>query len=322
MLSSIVKMIPAAAITAGMLLGDFSYEQTSKITGGAMAQMMKMAGAFSREAREPMQSTVAVKGDRMLHGNAQRVQIIDLGKETITSIDYQKKTWSVMTFAEMAQFLDQMSARMHEQGDVHFKVSANATGQVRQVGGVEAKEMLLKMEMESADQQSSQQGGMLIVTDMWIAPKAPGYQEVADFQRRMAEKLNWTPGASFGMARPDVAKGMAEVYKEISKLDGMPVLQEMKMSGQGQPGAPQAQPSPSAGDALGSVLGGRFGRLGRKKKDTAAQEPASPGAPGSLLEMTTEMSNFSSAPVDASRFEVPAGFKQVESDLKRYDKRK
>lgn len=33
--------------------------------------------------------------------------------------------------------------------------------------------------------------------------------------------------------------------------------------------------------------------------------------------MTTEMSNFSSAPVDPARFEVPAGFKQRQGDLRR-----
>jgi len=224
---------------------------------------------------------------------------------------------------------------------MHFKVSANATGQTRQIGGVETKEMLLKMVMEGTDQQSGQTGAMVITTDMWMAPKAPGYQEVTDFYRRMAEKLAWTPGAGmFSMGRPDVSKGMTEVYKEMAKMDGMPVLQEVKMAGEGQPAGqpppegqahpqpqpqsqPQAEPAPSIGSALGSALGGRFGRFGKKKKDAGqtsseGQSTAAPvGAPGSLLEMTTELSNFSSAAVDASRFEVPAGFKQVESDLRR-----
>jgi hypothetical protein len=71
-------------------------------------------------------------------------------------------------------------------------------------------------------------------------------------------------------------------------------------------------------------LGGRFG-LGRKKP---AEQPAAPanapasggqpsGAPGSLLEMTTEMSSFSANAVDASLLEVPAGFKKVDSELRK-----
>ena len=302
MLRSLLRCIPVAAIATGMLLADFSYEQTSKITGGVVASMMKVAGAFSQQAREPIRDTVAVKGERMWHGNDMRGQIVDLAKETITTIDFQKKTWSVMTFTEMAQALDDMSKEMkqNQNADVHFKVSAKATGQTRQIAGVEAKEMFLSMEMEGADQKSGQTGGMVITPNIWMAPKASGYDEIRDFHRRMAEKLNWTPGAS----------------------------EETKMTGQGQPASqpdgqpqtqpqdqPPAQPAPSAGSAIGGALAGRFG-LGRKKQDASSQSAPASGS-SSLLEMTSEMSNCSSAPVDAARFEVPAGFKQKESDLRR-----
>jgi hypothetical protein len=121
----------------------------------------------------------------------------------------------------------------------------------------------------------------------------------------------------------------------------MPVQQFISMGIAGQPGASgapadgsappaQQQPQverPSVGGALGGALGGRLGLggLGRKKP---ADQPAAPanapaaggqasGAPGSLLEMTTELSSFSSNPVDASLFAVPAGFKKVDSDLKK-----
>jgi hypothetical protein len=33
------------------------------------------------------------------------------------------------------------------------------------------------------------------------------------------------------------------------------------------------------------------------------------------MEMTTELTSFSSAPVDGSKLQVPAGFKQVEHDM-------
>ena len=36
-----------------------------------------------------------------------------------------------------------------------------------------------------------------------------------------------------------------------------------------------------------------------------------------LMELTTEASGFSTADVDASKFEVPAGFKQVEPEMGR-----
>jgi hypothetical protein len=39
------------------------------------------------------------------------------------------------------------------------------------------------------------------------------------------------------------------------------------------------------------------------------------------MEMTMELSGFSSASVDGSRFEIPAGFKQVEPDAMQHRRR-
>ena len=168
MIRALLRSIALTTIAGGLLFADFSYVQTTNITGGMVASLMKVAGTFSSKAREPIRSTVAVKGDLMWRGNDERGQIVDLSKETITTVDFQKKTWSVMTFAEMTQALDDMSKRMkdNQKAEVQFKVSANATGQTRQIAGLEAKEMLLKMEMEATDQQSGQSGNMLINTNI------------------------------------------------------------------------------------------------------------------------------------------------------------
>ena len=93
---------------------DFSYEQTSKITGGMMAGMMKFAGAFSKQAREPIQTTVSVKGDRLSTASAHHINIIDLNAETMTDVDLDKKTYAVITFAEFSRAMQQMSEKMGE----------------------------------------------------------------------------------------------------------------------------------------------------------------------------------------------------------------
>ncbi len=333
------------SLAGSALLADFTYQETSTITGGMMMGMMRIAGVFSKQAREPIQSTISVKGDRMVHRSANHASVIDLGSGTITSIDFQKKQYSVMTFDEMKQMMEQLSQKMqkNDKGEMKFKVSADATGKTKQVSGFDAKEMIMKMEMEGTDKESGQKGGMTVTTDMWIASGIPGYQEVRNFYKRMAEKINWTPGGNMFAANPQVSSGMAEVYKEVAKLDGVPVQQLITMGASGQPGAagassdgsaapapqqPAAQPQ-SIGGALGGALGGRFG-LGRKKTPPPADPPAAPasgsgsasggqsqGAPGSLLEMTTEMSSFSSNAADESLFAVPAGFKKVDSEMKR-----
>jgi hypothetical protein len=305
------------------LLADFSYEHTTTMTGGAMAGVMR---TFSKQAREPMKMSIAVKGDRMATLSPTTGSIIDLGKETVTQIDFQKRTYSVLTFAQFAEFLNQATKR--NEAELTIKPSLKETGQKRMVAGMDARQVILTMEMQGTDKKTGKPVTMMTMTsDMWVASNVPGYEEVRNFYKRMIAKMNWAP--SMGMTAPGSAKGMTEMMKEMSKIDGVPVYQVVKMgSAMGaQPGAEgaaaeqqqqqgqQAEAEKPSGGALGRLGGlGGLGGFGRKKKQEDQQASAQ-GGPGSLMEFTSETSGFSTAPVDPSKFNVPAGFKQVEGDL-------
>jgi hypothetical protein len=143
--------------------------------------------------------------------------------------------------------------------------------------------------------------------------------------------------------RSEMMRGMADLQKEAAKLDGVPVYQVTKFTIQGatvpegqEP--PQEQPrqqpqveqpeKPSVGGALGR-LGGRLGGLGRRRKAEPEAAPPPKAAPeqgaappqgeasAALMEITTELTSFSNAAIDPSKLEVPAGFKQVESEMLR-----
>lgn len=325
---------------AACMTADFSYQETAKITGGLMAGAMKVAAVFSKQAREPIRSTIYLKGNRMGTLSSAHGHIIDLDQETITEIDFDKKTYSVTTFAEIADTLRQAQAGAapdrSKQSDVTVKASARATGQTKTISGLPAREVIITVEMEGTDESTGQRGVFLTVTsDMWLAD-VPGYQEVTAFYQRMAQKLAWMPSMqAMGPQSANLSRGMAELYKEASKLNGLAVYQTIKMGMPAQaseasqrrrearPTAQQPEEQPSVGGALGRLGGlGRLGRLGRKKEAEPPRttEPATPepaDTSGALMEMVTEASGFSTAPVDPTRLAVPAGFKQVESNLRR-----
>ncbi|MGH9721313.1 MAG: hypothetical protein ACRD8O_13950, partial [Bryobacteraceae bacterium] len=89
-----IRLFTVFAIAAlpGCLFADFSYEQKSQITGGAMAGAVKFVGVFSKELREPMVSTVLLKGNRLANITKRSTSIIDLDAETFTEINHEKKT--------------------------------------------------------------------------------------------------------------------------------------------------------------------------------------------------------------------------------------
>ena len=327
MLAKTIAAVGLAAVSACPLLADFSYQQTAKVTGGAMAGMLKVAGVFSKQAREPIQTTISIKGDRMVDRGATHATIIDLNAGTITSVDLQKKTYTVMTFEQMKQMMEQAREKMKQKGaqngdsaDMQFKVSINPTGAAKPVHGLDAKETVVKIEMQATDTQTGQSGTMVVTSDMWLAPEIPGYREVREFQKRMAEKIAWTGMSSMFAAQPGIGQGMAEAQKEASKMDGLPIYTTMSMGGAGTPpangdpdaAAAQQQQQQSSKPSLGGMLGAGIG-IRRKNNDSSqAQQNSNGSGSGNMIEMTTELSGFSGAAVDEALFAVPAGFKRVE----------
>jgi hypothetical protein len=323
-------VLSATLACAGSLsmLADFSYQQTTRMTGGSL---LRMAGPMAGRMREPNAATVLVKGHRMANINARTAQVIDVDKETITHIDFDKKTWSVMTFAQMKQMMDDAMSRMQgrsgNQPDVQFKAAVKETGQTRTIEGLTAKELILTLTMESSDQKTGNAGSMDITNDMWLAP-VPGYDEVRNIHKLMAAKLGVMPGQNAGMfaQRPEMMKGMADLYKEMAKVDGVPVQTIMRMGGLGDGtdtggASQQQQQGPSALGRLGIPGLGGFGRRKKNTDDASTQPPPGNNGPqsggGVLMEMTTDASGFSAAPVDESKFEVPSGFKQVDPEMGR-----
>jgi hypothetical protein len=331
-------------MSAACAFADFSYEQTAKLTGGAMAGMMKVAGVFSKKLRDPIQTSVLVSGDRMATVSQYGTQVWDLSKETLTDINFEKKTYSVTTFAQLEEAMKAMEAKMKTQkgevSDVTYKIDVKDTGQSKQIAGHDTRQVIVTIEMEGQNKDSGKRETFMVVTaDTWMAPDISGYDEVQQFYQRMAQKMSWMPSSTgmFAQGRSDISKGMTSAMKELAKVKGVPVFQILTMGmtaqGQRQEGAPapaadqqpEQQPQqqqvdaerPSVGGALRGL--GRFGGLGRKKKQEQQQaESGSPqpqGDPGALMVMTSELSGFSTGAVDASKMEVPAGYKQVDSEM-------
>src|SRR3954447_14506640 len=120
----IVTTCGILALTGSSLFADFSYKENTRITGGVALAGMKVAGAFSKGAREAMDNTatVAVKGNRLTHRGSSHMSLIDLDAKTITDVDFQKKQYSVMTFEEMKQALENLAKKMKKDQNADLKM--------------------------------------------------------------------------------------------------------------------------------------------------------------------------------------------------------
>ena len=352
----------AIVLSARLYASDYTYQQTTQLTGGSLLKMMKTVGVFSSQARhagDPIVSTIYLKDNRLANVSPDEIQIIDLDKETITQIDVQKKTYSTMTFDQMKQAIENARQQMKEEAAKHpqeqpqpanpnaqdvkmsFDVKVRKTGAQKQISGLNSSEAILTMTMTATNTQTQQSGNMAITNDMWMVPEIPGYDQVRDFYRRFALKMaDATVGLGFDFSKmlaqnPGANQALGDMAGEMQKLDGVPIMQVMRMgtTANGQPlPAASEQPTmpepagPSAGDVaksgmssvLSSHLGG-FGGFGKKKQNNPPpdqnqnpnQNQANQPQAAILMETQITTSNFSSAPVDPSHFEIPKGYTQV-----------
>ena len=351
----------ALSLPAVLHATDYTYQQTTQLTGGSLLNMVKSVGFFSSQARhvgDPVFSTIYLKDNRLANVSPESIEIIDLDKETITQIDVQRKTYTVMTFDQIKQQVENARQQMEKQPPsqpaaaqpaadpnvkVSFDVKVRKTGAQKEISGLHSNEAILTMTMTATTsataQQSQQSGAMAITNDMWMVPAIPGYDQVRDFYRRMAGKMSdASQGLGYDFSKmlaqnPGASAALGDMAKEMQKLDGVPIMQVMRMgttlNGQPLPAAseaptPASPAGPNGGDvakqgmtsALTSHIPG-FGGFGKKKQqapppDQDQNAGQAPTANSILMETQITTSNFSSAPVDPSHFDIPAGYKQVQ----------
>lgn len=367
-----------------LMFADASYQETSQITGGSLVAPMKSMGFLSKSMRDmfaPITTTTMVHGNQKVVVSKDSTEITDLDRETVTHIDNVHKTYSVVTFAQMRQAFENVPKQMEQakqsqqpvqqpaqqpKSDLKtsFDVSVKNTGVSKEVNGLMAQEQLVTMQMHVTDPNAPPTDAAnsvtyVVTTDAWIAPDPPEVKEIQDFDKRFGEKLmagvdfsawkaqmtNSNPAMSqMFSGQPGSQDAMAQMAKEMAKLQGTRVMEVTRMGGSGTgPGAAQGsgQAAPAAASnsssgqgssdtppqtvsgALGSALSSSV--LGGFHKKKAAPPPSQPAPADSsaagtqttssttLMEMTLQKSNFSQAPVSSSAFEVPAGFKKVES---------
>jgi len=326
------KLIAGALLAPALLLADFTYTETTRMTGGALMQMSRTLGVFSKDLRrvgEPVTSTVIVQGNRMAHINDRTAQIWDLDKESITEIDFEKRTWSTITFAQMREAMEKAMQRAQQRmketegkrkeaeqnaeqkAELNYKMDVKETGRVQNINGVNAHEVLMTMTLEAKDKQSGQSGQLETMSSIWVTDSVPGYQELVDFQKRLALKMANAlaspamAGQAMMMAsNPQFMTSMQKMAKEAEKLKGIHIKQITKMgtnldpakaSEVTDPATMQQAEGPSVKEAAGQAatdsaasrigrsigipggLGG-FGGFGRRKKKQEEPPPPPPPA--------------------------------------------
>jgi hypothetical protein len=274
--------IPLLMLAASLAArADFSFTMTQKSGGDQVSKHY-------------------LKGQKMKVDRGTKTTIMDFEAQTLTSIDNAAKTYTVTKFSDVA----------NAGSAVDVKADVRNTGQRKTINGYNASQVIMTMDVEMPQ---AQQAGMKprMEIEIWVSPDVPGKDELTAFYRKNAAHF---PMAALGAGNnPGVQKAMAKLQRQMAELDGVPVMEVIRMkSGAGAgPSAAQTQQMAQARARLEAMAQQGGPAAAAAQQALARMGGASTGS-GSLFETTMEAGNFSSSAIPEATFAIPAGYQKAE----------
>jgi hypothetical protein len=260
-----------------------------KTTEKTTARMEGFIGSFfnrSAGGAEGITSTLAIKGNRMSRIDPNAGQIVDLSEQKVYSLDMKKKEYRVMTFAEMRAEIEKAKAdaekqmkdmkpedraQVQEAGkEIEFDADVKETGQRKSLLGYNTRQVILTITMHEKGKKIEESGGMVMTSDMWIAPKVAALDELVEFHMKFFKAVyggvftgqDMRQMASLSAMIPGFGSLSEKMATEGRKLQGTPIASTMTMetvkSAEQVKAASQQQQQPQGGGGIGGALARRI----------------------------------------------------------------
>jgi hypothetical protein len=288
-LNRLLRVALLVTLAATQIFADVTYTKSVKYTGGSMLGFLRnlvgsplvqrLVGADLASALEDQSYTVYVKGSKMAQVAGGGSTIYDLDAGTVTTIDTDKQTFTVETFADLRAQIERAEQWMKRSKNesVLFDVQIENTGQTRAVKGHTASESEITLTSRS----EGAWGRPVIHDAAWLVPVDSRMRPLSDFSKRAAAKLSsvlTTIPSFFGAAGDEPGTAGAN----LARLNGISVLDEIAVTGVSNP--------------LANLFRG-----GNSRSDTP------------VIRLAVESSHFSYGTVSPSRFAVPSGYRQEQN---------
>ena len=259
-----------------------------------------------KAAQAGSEQSVRMKGSKAYTTAGNWIQIFDFVKEEVTLIDPAHKTFATLPVSQLADKMAgalpqpataQTSDVQQALASIKSHVDSKATGKTAEIQGVQAEEREVTITLDLPMPASTNQTGpsVRLVMHIWTAKKeealrVPAIRELTGYQAWQKYVMN--PAGMldkmFGKM-PGMSNTMGPMFDELYKNPSVILRMHMEMY----------MPLLAA--------------LARQKAGQGQAAPAiDPDAP--FMEMNQEVAELSSAPVDASLFEIPKDYAAVAAD--------
>jgi hypothetical protein len=320
-------------LAAHAVRADVRADEKTKVEfAGMLGRMMNIFGG--KAAREGVTSSVAVKGDRKATLNESTGQIVDLAEEKVYDLDLKKKSYKVTTFAELRRQMEDARKRAEENArkesskekaeadpnakQIEIDFDIKNTGERKTVNGFETRQEVMTITVREKGKTLEQGGGMVLTSDMWLAPRIAAMKDIADFDARYAQKLYGGMMAGVSAEQmaaalamyPRMKDAMGRMTTEGAKLNGTAIITTTTMDAvKSADQSAQEAKQESEPDAKPNGIGGLMGGFAKKMAAKRAGGDDGAKARATFMTTTTEVLKVVSD-VSAADVAVPPGFKE------------
>ena len=298
-----------------------------------------------------IRTTTSVAGHKMRTESGNTATIIDVDAGRITGLDLQQKTYTSMTFEEMAARLQRAAeeakaeraqkggaANSNDSLKVKYSVSVDRTGQHEKIAGYDAERVFITITMlaeaKPEGEKTEEVGSLVFLLDQWMSKDAPQSAAMEEFQRAYAKKAGqaFRPPMEALQAAftsdPRIKEGFEASAKELQKVSGVAlrnvtyvvtVPANMKFDRQLALTGAASAAATDDGKKEEKKRGGFRGFMGAlksaaeqaSKSQSADSTETKPATQSTMLSVTDEVKSVRAGAVAADAFTVPAGYREV-----------
>lgn len=315
--------LPLLAVAAVSVHAEVKERDHSSVKfEGMLGRVFNMFGG--KGAKEGLEGTTAVKGNRKATFNEANGRIVDLSEEKVYDLDMHKKTYTVTTFDELRRKMREAEEKAKQDAqkeqpnqpreqqqkptkEYQVDWDVKETGQKKQVAGYDTHESIVTITVHEKGRDLEDSGGMVMTSDLWLGPKLPQLKELADFELRYWKQLEGPDAPAVSAEQmaaamamyPMMKSAMERMQKDGDKLSGTPL--DTTNTFEAVKSREAMTQSAEANDARPSGLGGMLAKK-LAKKDEPKQRATVMTLHHEVLEVATSVS--------ASDLAIPPDFKE------------
>jgi hypothetical protein len=319
-------VLACLAVLAPALRADVTTRRKTQVKfEGLLGSIVNRFGGSA--AKNGIESTIAIKGNRMSTISDQTGKIIDLGEEKVYDLNVKKKEYTVTTFDELRAQWQKTQAEARKQAEkaqpeekkpegqpekpakeYEFDASVKDTGQHKTLAGYDTHEVIVTITAHEKGKTLDQSGGFVMTSDLWMGPKIPALSEIVQFNLKYIKAIygeqfvtDMQQMAQMYAMYPSFAPMSQRMQAESDKLQGTALLStatfdSVKSPDEMKADQDQQQQPRSGGGGLGGLLSKRL--TGNR---SAPQQRAT------VMTITNETLSVQPTATDAD-VAIPAGY--------------